>query len=217
MIIDGYFFNTLCNISFYTTFVPLGAALYNYKYIGKPLKPIFLFVITAIVVEVITGILNWMGLNNFFLFHLFTIAEFSLFSLFYFNFFKRYFNSSWILIGIFIFMCIAFFDYKVNGLESMDDFSVSIECVILVLYSLFLFYYVFQKLIFERLTEEPVFWINSSVLLYFAGNLLLFVFSNDLLKTDIKKHLLLWGIIHSFCNMVFNLFLTIGFWKTRTR
>ena len=97
----------------------------------------------------------------------------------------------------------------------MDNYSVSIECIVLASYSLYFFYIVLQKLLFENLLKEPVFWINSAVLIYFMGNFLLFLFSNDLLKSNIHQHIVLWGIIHSFCNICFNLLLIVGLWKTR--
>jgi len=215
MVIDEFFFNVLCNVSFYSAFIPLIAAIINYKYIQKSLTSIFILLIIAIVVEVVGKLLREKGENNFFLFHGFTIIEFTLLSLFYYNFFKKYFNSLFIIVLIFGFVGVAFVDYKINGLNDMDSFSGSTECLILTIYSLYLFYFVLQKLVFSNLLSQPVFWINSAVLLYFAGNLLLFIFSNDLLKTDLTKHYLLWAVIHSFCNIFYNLFLTVGFWKAK--
>jgi len=217
MTVDDNFFKVLRGISVYTTFIPLVVALIVNKYLKAEYKLLFIYVAIAIIVEILTTYLNDRAINNFFIFRFFSLVEFTLFSLFYYSFFRKYFNSIIILCIIPIFAAVAFVDYKINGLNEMDSFTTSVECILLGAYSLYLFYFVLQRLIFKNLLSEPIFWINSAVLLYFAGDLLLFLFSNDLLKTDIKKHEFLWGFIHSFCNMFYNVFLAVGFWKTRPR
>ena len=212
---DRDFFTLLRDISFYSSFLPLLVSVVNIKYLNGIYVPIFILLIVSCTVELITTRLKEAGINNFFVFHFFTITEFSLFSMFYFMFFRTYVNSKFIVFLIPLFIIAAYVDYKINGLDNMDNYSVSIECIVLASYSLYFFYIVLQKLLFENLLKEPVFWINSAVLIYFMGNFLLFLFSNDLLKSNIHQHIVLWGIIHSFCNICFNLLLIVGLWKTR--
>jgi hypothetical protein len=217
MDINSDLVNFINNVSIGSCLVPLTISIVNNKYIGKTLTSLFILFIVSLFTEILNKIHMDMGLNNSYLFHFFTILEFILVSVFYSRFFKQYFNPFIINILILFFLVIAYLDYQVNGLNSIDNFSISIESIILTFYSLYLFYYILKNLLFEDLLSEPVFWINTGILVYFAGNLLIFVFSNYLIQNAPKTHLLLWTVIHSFINIFYNILLSVGFWKTRAR
>jgi hypothetical protein len=176
-----------------------------------------LLVIVSIAIEILSKIELESSRSNFFLLHFYTVIEFTFISLFYINFFKSYFKPTIGYIGILLFLGVATIDYRINGIEAMDDFSVSVECITFIAYSLFLFYFILKNLLYNNLLSEPVFWTNSAILVYFSGNLLLFVFNNYLLKTAPTNESFLWSTIHSFFNIVYNIILAIGFWKTRPK
>lgn len=150
--------------------------------------------------------------------HFFTLAEFSLICLFYAFFFKRYFNPIFFYVFIPLLLIIALYDYKINGLSNFDNYSVSVESIFLIGFSMFFFYYCLKHLLFEdNILNSPAFWMNTAVLVYFSGNLFLFVFSNYLMKADPKMRFILWGVIHSSFNMLYNLVLATGFWKAKVK
>ncbi|MBL7919312.1 MAG: hypothetical protein JNJ40_03295 [Bacteroidia bacterium] len=154
--------------------------------------------------------------NNYIL-HYFTAVEFALISLFYSFFFRNYFKPYLINLFIPLFLIAAYIDYRVYGLFSVYNFSPSVECIVLIIYSFFFLYYALKNLIFENLLSTPVFWINTAILFYFSGNLILFIFSDYMAKSDIIKYGILWSIIHTFFNLLYNILLSIGFWKTKSR
>lgn len=197
--------------------MPLILAFINIKTIKSFLVPYFFLIIISLGIEGLNMFFAESGANNTHIFHFFTIAEFTLISLFYSFFFKKYFNPVLIYLIIPVFLVIAYIDYRLNGLNSMDNFSTSIESIVLIFYSLFFFYYVLKNLVFENLLATPVFWLNTAVLFYFSGNFILFIFSNYMAKSDPMKYMLLWGIIHTFFNVLYNVLLSVGFWKTRAR
>lgn len=96
----------------------------------------------------------------------------------------------------------------------MNNFSTSLEAILLSLFALFSFLFVMRKLIFENILSEPFFWINSGVLFYFSGNLLAFTFSNYVYTHQQPYYNTLWAIPR-FLNIFFNILICIGFWKTR--
>ncbi len=96
----------------------------------------------------------------------------------------------------------------------MDNFATSTESIILSLYALGSFLFVMRKLIFNNLLSEPFFWINSGVLFYFSGNLLVYVFSNYLVSSGLYNDSHIWSIT-PILSIFFNILLSIGFWKTR--
>jgi len=205
------------NISACFTLIPLFFAFIFFKNIYTNAFYIFILVFVSALVEGLNSFYSLFGENNFFIFHFYTIIEFCLISLFYRNFFKNYIQAKVFYFFIVLFLVFAFTDYKLNGLDSIDNLAISVESIILTLYSLYLYYFVLKNLVFDKLLDAPVFWINSGILIYFMGNLMLFVFSNYLLVGDPTIHNKLWSLIHSFFNVIYNTLIVIGFWKARVR
>jgi hypothetical protein len=217
MLDDNSFLNHLSNISVVASFFPLVVGLFCFKSIWKDLVYVFIYIVISVLVEIVTTIYVELNQNNFFIFHFFTVVEYTLLSLFYINFFKGYFKPFTFYVCMPLFYIVAFFDYMINGIATIDDFSISVESMIFIGYSLFWFYFVLKNLLFENLLSSPAFWINTAILVYFAGNLLLFTFSEYLLSNYPGRSTSIWTIIHSFINILFNILLATGVWKTRIR
>lgn len=214
---DSGVFLAITDFSVLLSFAPLLIALINFKFLDRVIMPFFVLVLISAIVEVVNVIYINSNENNFFLLHFYSVFEFSLISLFYIFFFRQYFNAIIFKLMIPVFVVVAIIDYSINGLSSIDNFSISIESLLLTSYSLFFFYYILKNLLFENLLASPIFWLNTAVLIYFPGNLILFLFSNHLIATKPEEYLVLWAVIHSFLNIMYNILLAIGFWKIRAR
>ena len=210
------FYTSLAAASTTFSALPFVVGLICIKHIKEYLIPLFLIVVVSLITDVINYILINSHINNLYVFHIFTFIEFTLICFFYKIFFSKYFNSVYLLLFIPGFLIVALIDYKINGLRSMDNFSSSVESILLSLFALFSFFFVMQKMIFENILSTPFFWINSGILLYFSGNLLYFTFSNYLHTTESSNHLAVW-MISSFLNIFYNILISIGFWKAKTR
>lgn len=197
--------------------LPFIVALIYIKKIKAYLIPVFVLAIVNASVEVLINIYVEIGRGTNEILHIFTIMEFCLLSLFFASFFKKYFNPFIIYSLMPLFCILAYLDYKINGLNSTNSFSLSVESFILVIYTLFFFYYVFKNLIFDDLLSQPVFWISTAVLFYFSGNFVLFVCGKYMARVDLDKYVILWAIIHTFFNVLYNVFLSLGFWKARIK
>lgn len=211
------FFRILTITSAILSVIPFTIAIINIKSIQKYLIMLFLLMMANVIMEFLNIGFSEFGYSNLYIYHYFTVIEFAFISLFYALFFKKYFNTMFIYFLIPAFLGVAYTDYKINGLNSMDNFSTSVESIILIFYSLFFFYYVLKNLVLENLLSTPVFWLNTAILFYFSGNMILFVFSNHMAKTDNAKYIILWAIIHTFFNVIYNTLLSLGFWKVRLR
>lgn len=200
-------------------FITLFFSVKSYKRLPNYLIPIFVLLL----VNVVTETLAWLSvtcfkqLNPLIILKIFTSIEFALISIFYGMFYKQYFRSFVFFLIIPLFLILNIIEYKMMGPTSSDYLSVSIESTCFILYSLFFFYYVLKNLLFENLLMTSVFWINSGILFYFAGNFFLFLFRSTILITDPLVMRILWATIHTFFNLVYNLFLIIGFWKARVK
>lgn len=211
------FFHILLNVSGLFGILPIILGLINLKYIKNYVVPLFILVFISLTVEIISWGFSQFSENNLYIFHLFTVVEFILISLFYIFYFKQYFKPIIFITLLPLFIIITITEYYIKGANCMNNISTSVESILFVSYSLFLYFFVMKKSLIENLLSSSIFWLNSAVLIYFSGNLLLFLFSSYLAETENKNYFILWATIHSFFNITFNLLLSIGFWKTREK
>ncbi len=214
---DFSFYTFLAAISGLSGIIPIIFALITIKYQKNYILPIFILVFISFLVEIINWTFTQFSQNNLYIFHLYTIIEFVLLGLFYTYYFKQYFKPTIFIIIMPLFLIIAITEYCIKGTGNMNNISTSTESIILVSYALFLYYFVMTKSLIENLLSHSIFWFNSAILVYFSGNLLLFVFSSYLAETKNENYFMLWATIHSFFNITFNLLLSLGFWKTRVK
>ena len=207
--------NWFSYISTIFSIIPLLIGVICIRTIKNDLIPIFLIVIISAGVEILNMVVGDAQLNNLPILHIYTVFEFTLIYVFYLQFYKQYVKLNVLYIILPIFYIVTYFDYKLNGLNELDSFSVTVESSIFIVISVISFSFIMRNLIFENIVALPFFWINSGVLIYFSGNILLFIFSNSLNKSEIHVYYMLWSTIHSLLNVIYNTVICIAFWKTR--
>lgn len=179
------------------------------------LKTVLIIIGFGLVVDLANFIIINSGVNNYYIFHLYTIIEFSMWVSFYYLFYKTHIKSYPVFFALIpLFLVIGYVDYSVNGLESMDSISLSCEALILTLFSLFSFRELMNRRIFEDLLNAPFFFVNSAVLLYFLGNLCFFLFANYIYKTEAQNYMASWTI-HSLLNITFSTLISLAFWRSK--
>lgn len=209
------FYKMLGKISASSSLISLLASFMVLKRIKGPIFPFFILIIISVIMEGIGYICVKKGINNLYSFHIFTVIEFSLMTLFYVLFFKPYYKRSYWMIGLIpLFLIAAVIDYRINGPNEMNNFSVSVEAIVLSFIALLAFFFVMRRMIYDKLLDTSFFWINTAVLLYFSGNLLFFISSNYLHANEQANYLAMWTI-HSFMNIFYNILISVGFWKAQ--
>src|SRR5688572_3524024 len=186
-------FEVLSYISTSATFLPLVVGLLLRKWIHGYLKPLMILVVFSAIVEIVNAICSELNVNNFFVFRIYTQIEFLLIFFFYRLFYIRYVNARILDISLFLFVCVVIIDFQINGWRAFDNLSISIESLLVISYSLFFFYFALTRLLFDSLLHVPIFWICSGMLIYFAGNLLLFIFNNKLYAESAKNQYVIWA------------------------
>lgn len=207
-------FSSLENISSFSILIPLLSIFISRDNISSNYRPLVVLVLVGFITEVLNVYSLIINQNNDLIVRCYTFFETVLITYFYYVFFKKYFNSKWFLLIVIIFPFIAAMDYAINGLENFDNYDTAFESISFSVLSLWAFYYVMKKVLFEKLTEEPFFWFNCGILLYFGANLTLFIFDNYMLKYRTSSHIALWAM-HSVLNIFYNIILAVGFWKTK--
>lgn len=205
----------LSDISVVCTFLPLVSTLFCFKRVTRQYYPLILLFIISGLTETLVAIMRVKGINNFFIFHVYTIIEFILIVFFYRNVYLGLIKQIWLIVLILIFLTTAYLDFRVNGLRATDNISSSTSSIFLIILSLFSLYQLIKDTSTKNITEKPIFWISSGVLCYFAGNLLVFLFSNYILEHLPGKLTIVWFSVHSFFNITYNIVVSIGIWKTR--
>lgn len=195
--------------------VPILIGVTSKIYLQKELFSIFLLLLCSLVVELISITFITFNFYTLSVFNLFAILEFVLLWNFYSSFVARikatWFNN----IVLFVFLLVASLDLLfVNGFKRMNDITISVESITLIIYSLISFYLIMSRMLFDKLLDEPFFWINIAVLFYFSGSLFLFLFGNYLISQGNKAYMEMYKI-HTFVNAVWYFFISIGFWKVK--
>ena len=135
--------------------------------------------------------------SNVVIFYGYTIVEFALISWFY----SKFVHSALLLAMLVLAGGLLVIDYARHGVLLMNNLSMSVECIVLACYALYVFYYFMQQTEYENVLSLPVFRINSAVLVYFLGNLLLFLFNDYFAATAPVSYVILWLVIHTFFNV----------------
>ena len=212
----NYFYLILMYVSLFSVVIPFTTGIIRRKYLDSVSNLFFYLVITYLILEIVSFSLANYHVNNLFVARINTVLQFILLSVFFSRAFHSTKISLFIKIFIFFFLGTACIDLYLNGLKIMDNLSLTTSCILLMIYSLLTFFYLIQKPLYSNILSTPLFWFNTAVLVYFSGNLFLFLFTNYLLKKSLPLHFNLWTI-HSILNIIFNSLISIGFWKTENQ
>lgn len=211
---DYHQYFVLSKISAYSVIIPLVVGLFKLQQMSRSEKYWLYLMGVSLLVEIAGVFLIERYANNQYIYHVYTILEFTLISLFYAGVVQSR-AFSWVIKGlILLFGGVVFFDNYFNGYTSMDNISTATESIVFLLYANILFFSLLKRPVYLNVAATPVFWLNSAVMLYFAGNLFIFIFSNYLETNSPKIFVQIWGI-HSVLNIIFYLLITIAFWKTK--
>jgi hypothetical protein len=198
------------NLSAISILIPLVTGIVNFKKFSRTLKAFFLFFIFSFFIEIITGYLNKHGKNNLWLINIYLVIEFSVFSYFTALFSKAAWliNLNYALVALFLLLWI-FSTVFFYGLLRLNNLCFTLASLILFIMSAFTLFRISTETD-ANLFVDPIFWIVSSIFIYFSANLFIFCLSDLILD---EKSLIMhkaW-IIHSFWNIVANILFSIGF------
>lgn len=184
----------------------------NYELLNSDQKRLIYIISFALIVELTSVTLWFMGINNHYIFHFYAPIEFVLFTSIY----KRhlegvikpiYFQG---LTGSFVLFAVIntlFF----QGLREFNSHVTFVECLLLIALAFTYFYVMLRDLKYRKLERNPMFWINVSVLTYFSGALVLFHLANELIPESMAIRGLVWGV-HAIFNIVHYLLFGIALW-----
>lgn len=149
--------------------------------------------------------------NNMYLKHVLAHFEISIFSLYYYFLFEKLFFKRLVL-GLFI--CYVIFSvFDTIYYEPFSTYPSNIGFIyslMLILYSLLFFFEIYEKGEVLYIERHPHFWINSALLIYYSGTLILGLFINFLMYRIPRDKFLNLDTFFSAMTIVFNVLVCIG-------
>ena len=214
MLVAITFTQLFFKLAAYSIFIPFFVAIYNRKKLTYPLKYLGYLMYFSALIEIISEIMWWKEMNNLFLLHIYVIAEFILIGWMYQLYLYKLYNRNIIPILILAFSIFSVINSLfIQSIQTFNTHSRPIGNFIFIIFSISYFYKLLKELKIRYLELNPMFWINTGILIYFSGSLFLFIFSNYLLKNSTQNNL--FWTIHAGLNIFINIFYAIGLWLSR--
>jgi len=174
------------------------------------MKIVLLYIFTAFLVEFLNAILSYLSVQNIIIFHIYTLLEYSLLAYVFFSWqpeSKLKTVLRWSIPGFFIIWLVdkAF----IHSLYEFDSFVVTIESVLLVTIAMYELYDL-NKDVNYSIFRNPKFWVTAAVLLYFAGNLIVFSLGSFILSEKAIASIA-WILFHASLNAIAYLLFVVAF------
>lgn len=190
------------------------AGTFFFKKIKKRFLFLYLFLIIAFITEISKPIAfyGFNVRNNLKLSHYYFPLEFLFLSLVYLNELGGIVNKKWLkgLIGVVMLYCLI----NPIFLQDYSQYSQvrSFSSIILVVFSIIYYYRVMTEAKIRKLGNEPMIWINTAVLLCFAGSLFYNVLFTIILEFS-REFSKLSASYFTSLNIVFYVLIIIGIIK----
>ncbi len=192
---------------------PLITGSINKAYNHPQLKFIYFLIILYCFAETISMYYFLHKWNNLIFIRTGAFLEFALLSLFYYKVITNRSARVFIVASFLIYIIVAIFDYIVHSSLKINDYALSLEALLMIIYTVILFY---QLMLTSEgtMVNNPLFLINSAFLFYYSGNLFYFLFSSFLYDAACKESKNA-AIILPLMNMIYYIPISIGFWKLK--
>ena len=208
-----YFILAYLSIAF--LFLSAIICLYRFKYTFKHFLFISLLIFVSIVIEIISYIMiKYFALSNLLIYNIHTILELFLISAFYYKNLEGIKLKKSIIIFYLFFLTYQIIELKIKSKNSLNEVSLIFESLYVIVFTILTFYQILHKKFQKNLFDSSIFWFNSAFLIYFSGNLFIYLFSsflNNYYKIVFHE---MWGY-HSILSIILYSLISIGFWKTK--
>ncbi|UYZ62108.1 hypothetical protein [Hymenobacter weizhouensis] len=197
-------------LSAFSILLPIGAAGSRYQNLNQVLRRLAWFFFLSGLFDVVLAITNHFVIRNLPLFHLFTAVNLLFLAALYYHTLHGKLVRRLVLVaaaaGLVFVGYNAFF---LEGIWQFPSLSITGQSLLFIVLALVYFYQLLQEPAEVPIEKQPLFWINAGVLLYFSGNLFLFMLQNWLNRMPQPNYNSYWAI-HSVVNILANLLYAVG-------
>lgn len=152
----------------------------QYKYFTREIKTIFYFVVFGVITETYTKFHQFFLMKNTMpIGHFYYPASTLILGLFYLQALRNFIKPVYILTILITFITYSIVNTLfIQGLFEYASLVASISALIVFLFSVTLFTKIMVDAKITKLSAEPIIWINSVLLIYYAGNFFYYTLYN---------------------------------------
>lgn len=181
----------------------------------KALRILTLFFIISTFTEVYAVTTTHLKINNMPGLHVYTLVEGVFFLLFYYHLIRPRKKLFLYAMAGFILLCVCYSLFSAN-IRHFPHLSRTVMGLLITASSLYYFYHMLDSEAYVSLKYYPYFYINVAALLYYMGNMFLFML-NNMFTDNIYGNLSNFQV-HSIINIISNMLYCTGFlWTFRNR
>lgn len=204
----------------YASLVPVILALLVGAVYFKRLEPALRYLASLIFfeafVEILSRALGAQHKSNLFLFPIDTLVEFGLLAWMYRTVLRPSAVSRWLPVVVVLFSLVSLYSYiEPENLFRFNTVQRFAESFLVLALVLLYFYKIIRDLVIINLEREPMFWVSVGLLLYFSGNVFIFVSSNYVIQRSTTLSQKLWNI-HALLYMVLYGLYTWALWISQS-
>lgn len=203
-------FILFANISTASTLVPISFGLTKFRLITLELRLVLGLLGMSFFCDLVEFPLHYWRINNY-AGDLYRLTEFTLLLILYYKILgnPRMFKT-YLILGL---LYILFFVSNLLFLqqEKINSYTNTISALIFIVLAVGFFYKLMQDLPALQIYQLPMFWINVAILVYFSGNLFLFILSHYLVAI-MKDNLMVYWSFHNGLSILKNILFTVGFY-----
>ena len=199
-------------ISACSIIAPILIGAIYFKSLSFALRILLVFVVITGAFELLTAILSINGINNLLFFHAYVYFEFiAVASIFFFTYDSVFWRSVSVLFVVVFILFSLINSLFLEPIDMFNSYQRYAEGLLVIIMCAGYYISLLRRPIHRYLEKQPMFWLTSGWLIYFAGTLYLFLFSKELLAMN-SYHF--WQI-HAILNIGLNIIYTVSFVKER--
>lgn len=197
------------SVSLASDALPVLVGLYCYRRLEPVMKLVacFLFV-SAFTDWLCATLLNLKLLhNNNFITHLYIVISLVILGQVYYKaFFIPLIKKVILILSVIGLLIMVYNIIFIEGIMVYPSISNTVLSVLMILFSLLYFYQLLNRQEFIHIENQPLFWVNASVLFYYSLTVFLFMLYRKLTMQELGVYYM----INSYTNVIANVLFTIG-------
>ncbi len=198
---------------FLLLFIPVVISFYRFHQRSIEMRALSLFVYLMLFFEVVGHILSNLGMPNLFIIHIYTPVEFYFYCFIFSKQIVPPLPKSFFKGLLYAFGAIALLNMLfIQGFAQFNSYTRVLESLIFISFSVVLLFQLFRQEESVPFQRKPLFWFACGILLYFSGNLFVFIFSNFLLQYYTQLNKYIW-LFHTLMNAITYVLFAVALWK----
>ena len=201
-------FEVLLNVASAMIFLLQLIIVIRWRQFDRLQKLISFIVILTFLNEGTTWLLVYFGEDNLWIYHFYTPITFIFMGLVYSRVLKPVIKVRLIYLGILLFVIFAVINSLfIQDLSEFNSNTVRLSSIFYIVFSILYFFRLLKFPMNISLSKVPMFWLNTGVLVYYSGTLILFLVVDSVISDESDLFIASWIL-----NALFNIVL-LGFYS----